>query len=956
MTTNRARLVLLAAVSQLALLSAPARAQETPAATGPSSGPQAAAPNAQTSQPATASSRQAQFDNEGNEDIVVAGQRERGAVVGDIKPEQQYNAGDIRALGISSISDLISELGPQVQSASGRPPVMLLEGKRLSDPREIGSIPAEAIVRVDILPEEVGLRYGYGADQKVMNIVLRTRFRAANAEISGKVPTAGGAKGAEAEFGFLGIANSQRFNLSAEYSIDDDLFESERGLTGVNATSRTLRPYNNKLTVNGSYHRPLAERLSGSLNAIVTADKTISAIGSALIPAVPGYGPLERSASNLTGHIGFGINRDHGKGQITLTGNYDHSFTRTISDRAFRLDTYANAIAAGEIDPVTNPDIAPLYIVSQPADVSRSYTDTASLDLLYNTSFVPLPAGDVSITSHLTGSTSTFRSNRLLNATLAASRVHRDIGSGSVNISIPISSNSTDLGMVIGQLSANANVAYERLSDFGGVRDVGLGLNWTPRRGISLIFNVADRQNAPSAQQLGDPVTETTNVPVYDYLSGQSVLVTTVSGGNPNLEKSETRNYRLGFNITALSDPDLRFSIDLTKNRTKGSISSLPGITELTQATFPERFTYDDDGTLIRVDTRAINIGAQNTSQVRWGFNLNVELKTPQSEIRAFQEVIQRRIAERFPNGVPPQMQAFLNGQGGGQRQGGANAASTTAGAAATQGAQAGQTDATAAAGATPQAGQSTSPQSNATDIVVQGNPQAGAPPLGFPGGPGGFPGGPGGPGGFRGPPGGFGGDGPPGGFRGPPGGFGGGFGGGGFGGGGFGGGGGGGGGAPRGGRLNFSVYHTWTLEATTQLAPGLAEIDLLNGGTLGGGSGRSRHRIEIQAGYTQSGIGFRLFSNWRGATRSTTAGSDLRFGSLATVNLRTFINFTQMPKLMDSVPFLRGARFSIGIDNVFDSRQKVTDASGITPDAFKKARLDPIGRQISVSFRKLLF
>jgi len=34
------------------------------------------------------------------EEIVVTGQRERGAVVGDIKPELQLNAADVRALGV----------------------------------------------------------------------------------------------------------------------------------------------------------------------------------------------------------------------------------------------------------------------------------------------------------------------------------------------------------------------------------------------------------------------------------------------------------------------------------------------------------------------------------------------------------------------------------------------------------------------------------------------------------------------------------------------------------------------------------------------------------------------------------------------------------------------------------------------------------------------------------------
>ena len=46
-------------------------------------------------------------------------------------------------------------------------------------------IPTEAIQRVEILPEEVALKYGYRADQKVVNIVLRQRFRSTVAQLAG---------------------------------------------------------------------------------------------------------------------------------------------------------------------------------------------------------------------------------------------------------------------------------------------------------------------------------------------------------------------------------------------------------------------------------------------------------------------------------------------------------------------------------------------------------------------------------------------------------------------------------------------------------------------------------------------------------------------------------------------------------------------------------------------------
>jgi hypothetical protein len=40
----------------------------------------------------------------------------------------------------------------------------------------IRDLPTEAILRVDILPEEVSLKYGYRADQKVVNFVPLSRI------------------------------------------------------------------------------------------------------------------------------------------------------------------------------------------------------------------------------------------------------------------------------------------------------------------------------------------------------------------------------------------------------------------------------------------------------------------------------------------------------------------------------------------------------------------------------------------------------------------------------------------------------------------------------------------------------------------------------------------------------------------------------------------------------------
>jgi iron complex outermembrane recepter protein len=52
--------------------------------------------------------------------------------------------------------------------------------------------------------------------------------------------------------------------------------------------------------------------------------------------------------------------------------------------------------------------------------------------------------------------------------------------------------------------------------------------------------------------------------------------------------------------------------------------------------------------------------------------------------------------------------------------------------------------------------------------------------------------------------------------------------------------------------------------------------------------------------------------------------------------------------------PWLRGTQVRLELTNVFDTRPKVHDASGSVPLNFQPDLLDPLGRTIMISFRKL--
>ena len=132
--------------------------------------------------------------------------------------------------------------------------------------------------------------------------------------------------------------------------------------------------------------------------------------------------------------------------------------------------------------------------------------------------------------------------------------------------------------------------------------------------------------------------------------------------------------------------------------------------------------------------------------------------------------------------------------------------------------------------------------------------------------------------------------------------------------------------------------------------------LDLLGGDALSGG-GQARHTIELEGGGFYRGFGLRLNGAWSAPTRVRSSGadgsSDLRFGSLTKLNLRGFIDFGQQQRFTAASAFFKGARLSLRIDNLLDSRQRVSDAAGTVPVSYQPDLLDPLGRVIQVEFRK---
>ena len=154
---------------------------------------------------------------------------------------------------------------------------------------------------------------------------------------------------------------------------------------------------------------------------------------------------------------------------------------------------------------------------------------------------------------------------------------------------------------------------------------------------------------------------------------------------------------------------------------------------------------------------------------------------------------------------------------------------------------------------------------------------------------------------------------------------------------------------------MQFSLTHTLNLVDEVTIRPGLPELDYLDGDPVGSSGGRPRHQLEAQTGYFNNGLGARLSANWRSATRvDSTDGNDLRFSQLATFDLRLFANLGERFDLVAKHPWLRGSSVRFQVTNVFNTKPRVRDASGGEPFSYQPDLLDPLGRTVSISIRKL--
>ncbi len=546
----------------------------------------------------------------GGEVILVIADKQRGGVEGAPQPIEVLDEAAIEAAGAVNLAELLATLTPQARSGRSRtagPPAVLLNGRRIAGFNEIRLLPSEAIARVDVLPEEVAVRYGFAPDQRVINFVLKERFRSVTAEADLGALGSETRSTREFEFGVLRIAPSGRINLTLESSKAEAVSEADRGivdLTGLRDISfRTLAPATTQWDIGLNANRTIGGETG------VTVDLRHSATDAESLLGRRATGLLTQDAVTTSSRAGLTFDGFRGDWQWSASLVHDRNDRSVITDQA--SGSQAPGLSAGV--------------------QARAQTDIRSWEAIANASgpLVELPAGPLRAGLRIGVEDRSVDARSERAGVAAASALSRSQALARASLTVPITSRRNDFGAELGEWSLTASAAHLLISDFDALTSYSAGLTYSPVEDLRITVSRDRSEAAPTVEQLGDASVATPAVAVFDPVLGESAIVTRLTGGNPLLTAESRTDWSLGVVWEVPLVEGLEVQATYAKFAAENALSPFPTLTPALEVAFPSRVSRDASGRLVAIDRRPINIAARNTDQLRWGFSFARNIGKP---------------------------------------------------------------------------------------------------------------------------------------------------------------------------------------------------------------------------------------------------------------------------------------------------------------------------------------
>ena len=830
------------------------------------------------------------------DEIIVTGTRQQFSSVDNITPDVQFGTGDIRALGTTDIGELIEAINAEIGSDSSEPPIILLNGRPVQSRRQIRSFPSEAIRRVDVLPPDASLKFSSSPNRRVLNFVLRNRFNALTAELEGGTSTEGGRHSGEASANYLKIINEMRLSLDLSYEIASNLGETERDISfsdddGPFSFAGTLTAPDGASELDSGLSRLAGEPVFSALIPRPLSSNVLS---------VEDFLP----SANQTAPVDTRLYRDllPETEAISIGGSYFRPVGERLSVTAgFNTDfTQSNSrrglISSNFLIPSDNSfspfgnDVS-LFRLGDPIIQENDTSDVgATLSV-----FGDYPGWRWSLESAYSKATGKTETNRALTAD---------------GLQDAILANDPDLNpfakFSLSELSLSER-EQENFNIKGRVNGTLFALPAGDMTGsVGLEYTKTDLESmtrfetAQTDIYLSRQVTELsgeTNIPLLGSAGGRDERAGNVSlrlnGALKDVEAVGTlESYGTGLRWDVSNNLSLEGSVDQTQNAPSLSNIGNPIIVENNV-----RFTDFDTGNAVFID-RITGGNPTLLPEEQRDFRITARY-SPSRELQFNTRYLSRKTENSitsFPFLTPQLAEAFPDRLA---RDAFGNLVSLDA-----RPVNAYQVDEESLRTGfnwRKRFGSSQEGEGNNSSRRGDGPPNRGS-------------------------------GGPRSGER---------------------------GGDGNSTQLGLSIYHTLRLTDEFRFSEDGPVFNLLNGGGFGQQGGEPEHEIETRVSLRHKNMGGRLSLAYQSGTELSAGSSDLgtlQFAPLTTADLRLYYDLgrTSEGRPVSRDSWRRNLRFSIDIDNITNSKQSVFDVAGQVPFGYEEDALDPLGRTVMFSIRKL--
>lgn len=496
-------------------------------------------------------------------EIVVTARRGEALV----EPETELDEERIGTYGAFSISELIRDIAPII-GGTGKP-ALLINGKRVGDAAGIEGFPPEALSRLAILPPEAAARYGYPADQRVVNLVLKPHFVSWTVGATLALPTAGGRDGETLSANRVAIDGSTYWNAGVRLARESRLLRSERlSIFDEQDRYRSLFPSTHSVDVNAGVTHPVGD-FSGSLSLSAGANGSRGLLGRD-----DGRALQNRQDSRSVG-VSMTLSGPIGDFRTSLVASYARNWSKSLFERE-----------------------------AAKGDGSRSESESWNAQLYVDKTIATLPAGPLTANMLIGGNRSTSLSRR---SDGYEGRLQRDQLSTQLSLVIPIARRDTPFLGGFGNISADLSGGVDIASEEKRRLRYSAGLSWSPTEALELRGLLSFSEMALPVSLLNAPRVETT-IRLYDYLRQETAELIWILGGDPRLRSGSQRLVSLRATLRPFGSQLVTLTTDYQREIARGGITSFPQLTPAVERVFADRIVRDAEGRLVSIDARPIPI------------------------------------------------------------------------------------------------------------------------------------------------------------------------------------------------------------------------------------------------------------------------------------------------------------------------------------------------------------